>query len=364
MVTLKENSGTEVYDGTEKTVTGYTVADISNKLYTDKDFTFTGNAEVKGTDAGTYDMELKAEDFQNINPNFTNVVFKVEDGALEITRRQVTFQADSGEKKYDGEELAVPTWKLADGTLADGQQEIAHVEGSQTLVGESENKITDLKIFANAASQEAEGSETEAQDVTKNYSIILLAGLLKVTDGSEEDPVDPGQVVTKTHEDKTYDLDETVTFTINVKNIYDEAKTVRIIELPGVVIEGAPQETPNVLTVEKVPAGETVTATATYKITEADIANGSFVNTVKVEFEGGKPFENTDTVTTVDPVRSYTLTKKSSESTPRKRNVQSRRNHPLHPHRDQHRKPDSGKCRDHRYAECSRNNFQHPGRRQ
>lgn len=315
VVTLKENSGTEVYDGTEKTVTGYTVADISNKLYTDKDFTFTGNAEVKGTDAGTYDMELKAEDFQNINPNFTNVVFKVEDGALEITRRQVTFQADSGEKKYDGEELTVPTWKLADGTLADGQQEIAHVEGSQTLVGESENKITDLKIFANAASQKAEGSETEAQDVTKNYSIILLAGLLKVTDGSEEDPVDPGQVVTKTHEDKTYDLDETVTFTINVKNIYDEAKTVRIIELPGVVIEGAPQETPNVLTVEKVPAGETVTATATYKITEADIANGSFVNTVKVEFEGGKPFENTDTVTTVDPVRSYTLTKKSSEST-------------------------------------------------
>ena len=313
VVTLKENSGTEVYDGTEKTVTGYTVADISNKLYTDKDFTFTGNDEVKGTDAGIYDMELKAEDFQNINPNFTDVVFKVEDGALEITRRQVTFQSDSGEKKYDGEELTVPTWKLADGTLADGQQEIAHVEGSQTLVGESENKITDLKIFVNAASQETEGSETEAQDVTKNYSIILLAGLLKVTDGSEEDPVDPGQVVTKTHEDKTYDLDENVTFTINVKNIYDEAKTVRIIEIPGVVIEGAPQETPNVLTVEKVPAGETVTATATYKITETDIANGSFVNTVKVEFEGGKPFENTDTVITIEPVRSYTLTKKSSE---------------------------------------------------
>lgn len=76
-------------------------------------------------------MELKAEDFQNINPNFTDVVFKVEDGALEITRRQVTFQSDSGEKKYDGEELTVPTWKLADGTLQVARQEIAHVEGAR-----------------------------------------------------------------------------------------------------------------------------------------------------------------------------------------------------------------------------------------
>ncbi|MBQ6003909.1 MAG: InlB B-repeat-containing protein, partial [Clostridia bacterium] len=47
-VTITEKSGTEKYDGKEKTVTGYTVS-ISNPLYTEADFTFSGNATVKGT---------------------------------------------------------------------------------------------------------------------------------------------------------------------------------------------------------------------------------------------------------------------------------------------------------------------------
>ena len=48
-VTIKEHSAEHVYDGTEKTVTGYDVKSISNKHYTKDDFTFTGTAEVKGT---------------------------------------------------------------------------------------------------------------------------------------------------------------------------------------------------------------------------------------------------------------------------------------------------------------------------
>ena len=62
-VTITENSGSEKYDGTEKTVTGYTVT-IDNELYTEADFTFSGDASVSGTDAGSYPMELKAGDFR------------------------------------------------------------------------------------------------------------------------------------------------------------------------------------------------------------------------------------------------------------------------------------------------------------
>ena len=87
IVTITEHSNSDeiVYDGQEHTVTGYDVTSISNTLYTEDDFTFSGNAEVKGTDAGTYPMELKPEDFTNTNQNFSNVTFNVIDGALTIT---------------------------------------------------------------------------------------------------------------------------------------------------------------------------------------------------------------------------------------------------------------------------------------
>ena len=156
--------------------------------------------------------------------------------------------------------------------------------------------------------------DKEFVDVTDNYKIIKENGELEVTDGTDDDPVDPGKVVTKTHEEKAYELGEKVTFTIRVKNIYDTTKTIRIEELAGVTIKGAAPETPNILEVPDVGAGEFVEVEATYVVTEADIAKGYFENTVKVEFIGDKPFENKDTVVTVDPVKSYTLEKKASES--------------------------------------------------
>jgi len=95
IVTITEHSNSDeiVYDGQEHTVTGYDVTSISNTLYTEDDFTFSGNAEVKGTDAGTYPMELKPEDFTNTNPNFSNVTFNVTDGKLTISKAPLTVTA-------------------------------------------------------------------------------------------------------------------------------------------------------------------------------------------------------------------------------------------------------------------------------
>ena len=64
-------------------MTGYDVS-IDSDLYTEADFTFSGNATVSGTDAGAYDMELKPEDFENTNPNFGTVTFVIVDGQLII----------------------------------------------------------------------------------------------------------------------------------------------------------------------------------------------------------------------------------------------------------------------------------------
>ena len=89
VVTITENSATETYDGTEKTVTGYEV-EINTELYKETDFTFNGTAEAKGTNAGEYEMNIAASDFENTNTNFADVTFTVVDGKLTIEKSSET----------------------------------------------------------------------------------------------------------------------------------------------------------------------------------------------------------------------------------------------------------------------------------
>ena len=105
-VTIKGHTETVKYDGDEHSVTGYDVTIPAGSLYTEKDITFSGKAEAKGTDADTYNMGLKAENFANSNGNFANVEFVVkEDGKLTITKRDVTLTSADAEKVYDGTAL-------------------------------------------------------------------------------------------------------------------------------------------------------------------------------------------------------------------------------------------------------------------
>ena len=95
VVTITEHSGTFEYDGTEKTVSGYDFS-ASNELYKNTDFEFTGNDSVSATNVGTYDMELKSENFKNTNGNFSKVTFVVVDGQLTITPKSVNPEAGKG----------------------------------------------------------------------------------------------------------------------------------------------------------------------------------------------------------------------------------------------------------------------------
>ena len=139
VVTIKENSGTEIYDGTEKTVTGYAVQSISSKLYMEKDFTFRGKAEVKGTNAGSYDMELTPADFRNTNQNFTKVTFVIVDGKLTIEKRKVTLTSASASKDYDGTPLTAKNVTVSGDGFANGEGATYDVYGSQTESGSSKN---------------------------------------------------------------------------------------------------------------------------------------------------------------------------------------------------------------------------------
>ena len=115
VVTITGKKGTFTYDGTEKSVSGYTVS-IDNDLYTEDDFTFNGEALVKGTDAGTYPMGLAVDQFTNNNTNFASVTFVVNDGELKIDpvdKVTVTITEHSGTETYDSTEKTVSGYDVA-----------------------------------------------------------------------------------------------------------------------------------------------------------------------------------------------------------------------------------------------------------
>ena len=64
----------------------------------------------------------------------------------------------------------------------------------------------------------------------------------------------------------------TAPVTITVKNIYAEAKNITLSEIDGVTLAQS--------VFNSVDAGEEITTTATYTIQPADMAAGSFTNTV------------------------------------------------------------------------------------
>ena len=171
-VTIKENSATHTYDGTEKTVTGYTVTSISNPLYTVDDFAFNGTASVSGMNEGFYPMTLAASDFRNTNTNFSNVKFVIVDGGLTIEpiETPIVITADSNEKEYDGTALTDSGYTYTEGVLVSGDVLTAVVAGSQTDAGSSANKVTSYKVMR--------GEE----EVTANYTFgDSVDGTLKVT---------------------------------------------------------------------------------------------------------------------------------------------------------------------------------------
>ena len=300
-VTITEKSGTATYDGGDNIVSGYASMTADNELY-DVDAsvqeTPTAAWTAKGKDAGEYPVGIKADDFKNTNANFTNVKFVVVDGKLTITPAPVTLQAPIQSKTYDGTPLEATQFGhsyLEGVNFADDFAAVI-LTGSQTLVGSSASLITGV-------------IPNEGKKLT-NYNFTFVSGTLTITDGTgeEEKPVDPAKVITKTHipKDMGYNLGEPVTFTISVKNIYNTPKTITLTEKANVKFSNGE----SVIVFNDVPAGETVTAEATYKITSEDILAGVFRNTVTAIF-GNKSWKATDDVTTADLDTTLNVTKTS-----------------------------------------------------
>lgn len=186
VVTITENSGSAKYDGTEKTVTGYKVTSISDPLYKESYFTFSGDATIKGTDAGTYNMNLAPEDFKNTSANFTNVTFIIVDGKLNIAQRKVLMTSADDEKVYDGTPLTNSTVTVTGDGFAEGEGAAYTVTGSQLDEGSSNNSFTyelnEGTLAANYIIETKEG-ELTVKPILTEITITANSGE-KMYDGS------------------------------------------------------------------------------------------------------------------------------------------------------------------------------------
>ena len=173
VVYISGNTGTEKYDGTEKTVTGYKVTSISSGLYKESDFAFTGNATVSATDAKatSYPMGLTAGNFENKNDNFSKVTFVVTDGSLTIDPRTVTLTSESATKEYDGIPLTRPDVTVSGDGFVEGEVSGIKATGSITYYGEVDNDIKYTK---------------EAGYKDSNYIVTPEIGKLGITRNSKE----------------------------------------------------------------------------------------------------------------------------------------------------------------------------------
>ena len=298
-LTITANSDNKVYDGKALTNDGFT--DNGESVLAEGDII---KAVVKGsqTDAGnsantidSYQIVRKVDDKEiDVTNCYSNVEFV--EGKLTVTKRPITITAKSDSKKFDNVALTAG-YEITDGALVKGQKEDITVKGSQLLVGKSKNIIDSVKIYDGIT------------DVTENYDIKKVEGTLEVTDGTLIDPVDPKNVVTKTHVDGKYGLGDTIEFTIEVTNIYNKAKTITIVEQDGVTITGQS-------VFADVAPGAVVRTTATYEVTEQDILTGTFTNKVTAKFDGEKDYENTDKVEDLEDPDGHITVVKETTSTP------------------------------------------------
>ena len=115
-VTINGNHNGYEFDNQEHSVSGYEV-EISDPLYTEADFTFSGTAEAKRTETGTTYMGLKAGQFKNDNDNFT-VTFNVTDGFMNITYHIASF-ADDADNSTIISNIVLARGGMSDVILAD-----------------------------------------------------------------------------------------------------------------------------------------------------------------------------------------------------------------------------------------------------
>ena len=162
------------YDGTEKSVKGYDVSITKGSTYEVSDFTFNGNDEVKGTEANTYPMGLKASDFTNNNDNYNKVKFVVTDGLLTITPKSITPDGpNTPEEKKTGITATDPADSIYDGKAHVNPLTVTDTKTGKDLVENKDYTLTysDDVVNVGTVTVTVKGIGNYTGEFTKKYQI-------------------------------------------------------------------------------------------------------------------------------------------------------------------------------------------------
>ena len=168
-LTVTTPDATKDYDGTALTADGAISGFVNNETAT---FATTGSQTNVGTSSNTYSIGWSGTAKQanyNVSENL---------GTLEVTKSAIKINviAGSAEKTYDGTALASDKATVTD--LPDNLTYKAITSGSQTDAGDSENTVTEFKIFDPSGNEVTEyftGIETNLGILSVNKRAVTLA---------------------------------------------------------------------------------------------------------------------------------------------------------------------------------------------
>ena len=199
-VTIVGNNNTVVYDSNPHSVSNYT-ATASTTLYdVTSDFEFNGTAVAGGTDAGTYYMKLKADDFTNTNTNFAHVTFNVTDGYQTITPLAVTvtitghnggFEYNNQEHVISGYDIEIsdPLYTEADFTFS-GSAEANRTEIGTTYMGLNTNQFKNINSNFNVNFNVTDGFLTVAYHIAELAddadNTLAISSIVEHNDGMSD----------------------------------------------------------------------------------------------------------------------------------------------------------------------------------
>ena len=190
-VTIKGHEDTATYDGNPHSVEGYEVTNISNKLYKENDIGFTGEAKAEGTTAGTYQMNLTAQQFSNTSASFDNVTFVVEDGTLTISPKSITPDGpDTPEEKKTGITVTAPEGSKYDGEEHKNKPTVTDTKTDRTLVEGTDYELSYSKDVINAGTVTVtvtgignyEGNFEVTYEITKRNVTLTSGSASKIYD--------------------------------------------------------------------------------------------------------------------------------------------------------------------------------------